>query len=168
MGYFYLVGSMKGSFALFCMVSEDLHKLVEDCSAVYSAHVIDITIRGSHHRSIIEIFVDAENGITSELCSGISRDVAEQLDARDLIKGSYELVVSSPGIDRPLKFPWQYKKHIGRKLELKIQREDVSRLYSGKLLNVNDEGVTLQVGKAGEEIAVSFSSIQQVIVKSPW
>lgn len=150
------------------MVSEDIHKLVEECSAAYSAHVIDITIRGSHHRSIVEIFVDAESGITSDLCSGISRDVAEQLDARDLIKGSYELVVSSPGIDRSLKFPWQYKKHIGRKLELKVQKEDANQLYSGKLLNVNDEGVTLQLEKVREELTISFPSIQQAIVKSPW
>ena len=150
------------------MVSEDLHKLVEECSAVYSAHVIDVNIRGSQHRSIVEIFVDAENGMTTEVCSEISRAVAEQIEARDLIKNSYELVVSSPGIDRPLKFPWQYKKHVGRKLELTVQKEDASKLHSGKLLNVNDKGVTLQVGKTGEEVAISFPSIQHAIVKSPW
>ncbi|MEO8169115.1 MAG: hypothetical protein ABI623_12760 [bacterium] len=150
------------------MVSEELHKLVEESSAVYAAHVIDIAIRGSHHRSIIEIFIDSESVVTSDLCSGISRKIAEQIDLQELIKGSYELVVSSPGIDRPLKFPWQYKKHLGRKLELKVEKDGISESHSGKLSHVNDEGVTLQIGKSGEEITCSFTSIQQGIVKSPW
>ncbi len=150
------------------MVSEEVLKLIEDCVVKHSAHVIDVTIRGSQHKSIVEIFVDADAGVTSDLCSTISRDVAEVFDARDIVKGSYQLVVSSPGIDRPLKFPWQYKKHIGRKLVLKVRSESGLQEQIGKLLSVEDEAAWLEVGKGNEQLQIRFDAIHEAVVKAPW
>lgn len=150
------------------MVNEEIYGLVEDCAARHSAHTIDVTVRGSQHKAIVEIFVDAEAGVTSELCSAISRDVADVLDARDFINGSYELVVSSPGIDRPLKFPWQYKKHVGRKLTVKVHSDVGVQDQAGKLVSVDDDGVMLKAGKGNEQVRIRFDAIQEAIVTAPW
>lgn len=150
------------------MLSEEVYRLVEDCASKRSAHLIDIAIRGSQHKSIVEVYVDAETGVTSDLCSAISRDIADMLDARDLIKGSYELVVSSPGIDKPLKFPWQFKKHCGRKLTMKVRGESGLQEQVGKIVSVEDEGLTLEAGKGNEQFHIRFDAIQEAIVKAPW
>ena len=148
------------------MVSEEILKLIDECVAKHSAHTIDVTVRGSQHKSTVEIFVDAEAGVTSDLCSTISRDIADMFDARELFKAQYQLEVSSPGIERPLKFPWQYKKHIGRKLDVTVRVENGSEVQTGKLFSVTDEGVTLETSKGPAQIR--FDAIQQAIVKVPW
>ena len=106
------------------MVNEEVLKTVETCAANHAAHVVDIAVRGSRAKTIVDIFVDAEPGVTTDLCSDISREVADAFEKKDLIKGAYELVVSSPGIERPLRFSWQYKKHIGRKFVMKVRNAE--------------------------------------------
>lgn len=144
------------------MVYEDVLSLAEECSTKHSAHVVDITVRGSQHKTVLEIFVDAESGVTTELCSGISRELGLLLDERNIVKGSYQLVVSSPGIDRGLKFPWQYKKHVGRKLKLKT----ATGLHTGKLVATHDEELVMEIEK--EAVPFRFDAIQEATVQAPW
>ncbi|MCW5896990.1 MAG: hypothetical protein KIT50_15460 [Bacteroidetes bacterium] len=144
------------------MVQENVLKLAEECSAKHSAHVVDVSVRGSQQKPVLEIFVDAENGVTTELCSEISRALSVLLDERNIVRGSYQLVVSSPGIDRGLKFPWQYKKHIGRKMRLKTATGE----HIGKLAATNDEGLILEIEK--EEVPFRFDAVQEAIVQAPW
>ncbi len=147
------------------MISEEILQAIESCASRQEAHVIDVNIRGSKNKSIVEIFVDAKGNVTSEVCSGISRDVAEFFDLRDAIKGPYQLIVSSPGIDRPLKFAWQYAKHVGRNFVVTLQ---TGQKHEGKLVGVEDESVTLEEGKQHEHIQVRFDAIHEAKVKAPW
>ncbi|MDL1893086.1 hypothetical protein FBQ87_09385 [Sphingobacteriales bacterium CHB3] len=144
------------------MIYEDVLRLAEECAAKHSAHVVDVSVRGSQHKTVLEIFVDAESGVTTELCSGISRELGVLLDERNIVKGSYQLVVSSPGIDRGLKFPWQYKKHVGRKLRLRT----AAGLHTGKLVATNDEELVMEIEK--EAVPFRFDAIQEATVQAPW
>ncbi|MBI5474160.1 MAG: ribosome maturation factor RimP [Ignavibacteriae bacterium] len=145
------------------MFSETVLSELEAIATRQGAHVIDTSIRGSKNRSIIEIFVDAEGSVTSELCSEISRDAAKLFEERDIITGAYDLVVSSPGIDRPLKFPWQYKKHVGRKLSVTLTSEGKNE---GKLVAADEDEITLDVG--GAQMRIRFDAIREATVKAPW
>ncbi len=148
------------------MVSKDLFPMVEPCCKSHGAHLIDIVLRGKQSRPIVEIFVDAEVGVTSDVCSAISRDVGKELDVRDSFPESYTLIVSSPGIERPLRFAWQYRKHIGRKLALKVKTDQGTQDVAGKLADVNDESVVLQIGS--ESLLIRFDVIENAVVKAPW
>jgi ribosome maturation factor RimP len=154
---------ISGSFR---MVREDVMRLAEGCAARHSAHVVDVAIRGSGHKAVVEVYVDAEVSVTTELCAAISREVAQALDAQNIISGSYQLVVSSPGIDRPLRFPWQYHKHIGRKLMVRSIKEGVRRQVAGKLLSTNDAGLVMESGT--ERTTVLFSDIEEAKVIAAW
>ena len=147
------------------MISEEILQAIESCASRQEAHIIDVSLRGSKNRSIVEIFVDAKGNVTSEVCSGISRDVAELFDQRDVIKGPYELVVSSPGIDRPLKFAWQYCKHVGRVFSVTLE---TGEKHEGRLVSVADEGVTIEKGKEHERMQFRFDAIHEAKVKAPW
>jgi ribosome maturation factor RimP len=169
MGYFCLAGTPRSPvFSTFLGMNDEIKKLAEECARKHSAHVIDVTIRGSRQKSIVEIFVDAEAGVTSDLCSTISRDVSEMLDVREMFKGSYQLVVSSPGIERPLKFSWQYGKHIGRTFLVKRIGKDTTEEQIGKLLAVGNETVTLEAAKGHEQVQIRFDEILEAIVRVPW
>lgn len=113
----------------------------------------------------MEIFIDAESGVTSDICSAVSRDVAEQLDARNILHGAYELVVSSPGIDRPLKFGWQYRKHVGRKLSVATHAEPARRIL-GMLVAAGENVFTIEAG--AERLDIRFEEVREAVVQSPW
>lgn len=148
------------------MINKDLVPLVEPHCAAHGAHVIEIVLRGKQARPVVEIFVDAEAGVTSEMCSAISREVGGSLDARDWFPESYTLIVSSPGIERPLKFAWQYRKHVGRKLVVKVRTEDGAQEITGTLTAALDDTIIVRVGADTRTIA--HDTIEEAVVKAPW
>ena len=144
------------------MVSEEIRLLLEQCASSFGAHVVDLQFRGEDGTRIIEAFVDSEQGVTTDLCSRISSKAVAAMDATSAL--AYRLVVSSPGASRSLLFPWQYRKHIGRTLE--VQQAEAGESLQGKLLAVDDQGIILR-SKHGE-IAVPFPSVRDAHVLLPW
>ncbi len=125
---------------------EDLINKLEDLLAAKFAEadfadcfLLEIKVQPSNR---IEVFLDSDTGITLEKCTRISRYLEHHLDEAGWAGTHYVLEVSSPGVSRPLSLPRQYPKHVGRWLELRL--EGGERL-EGKLLEVDDEGVTLEV-----------------------
>lgn len=66
----------------------------------------------------IEVFLDTDTGIGIDQCAAISRQLEKHLDESGLVPENYVLEVSSPGMSNPLKVPRQFKKRIGRVLEI--------------------------------------------------
>ena len=89
----------------------------------------------------IEVFADSDTGITIEECAIISRLVESHLDGSGLVPDNYILESSSPGMTNALKVPRQYKKRIGRILE--IEKNDGSHVEA-KLLEATDEQIKIQ------------------------
>ena len=50
----------------------------------------------------LRVYIDQDNGITFDDCVAVSHQISGVLDVEDPIHGSYDLEVSSPGLDRPL------------------------------------------------------------------
>jgi ribosome maturation factor RimP len=88
----------------------------------------------------ISVFIDGDEGVNIEACRKLSRHLSEKLDALDYGDTAYYLEVSSPGVDRPLVEPRQYKKHIGRELMVKLVSQTE---LLGKLDTVTETGITL-------------------------
>ena len=120
----------------------------------------------------LQIFIDSDSNIDFTKCRKISRYLEEYIDENNWLGEKYILEVSSPGIDRPLKFPRQYKKNIGRRLEvLTVEDEKVS----GTLLETTEEGIVLEYKvrikegkKKRTEIVqqtIAFENIRKAIIK---
>jgi len=105
-------------------------------------------------------------GVTLDECMAVSRFLESRFD-RNI--EDFELEVSSPGLDRPLKLPVQFEKNIGRLLD--VVKTDGIRL-TGKLLGINadiielETEVTVKDSKTGrkkkelKQIAVEFEKIK--------
>lgn len=63
---------------------------------------------------LLRVFIEKEGGVTIDDCESVSREVEAVLDVEDPIPSSYVLEVSSPGLDRPLRNPEDFKKYSGR------------------------------------------------------
>lgn len=93
-----------------------------------------------HSNGKLEVLVDGDEGISIQDCAAISRHVGFRLEEDDAIPHAYRLEVSSPGIDRPLSLVRQYRKNIGRTIEV-LQQEEPAK--TGKLQDVTDESITI-------------------------
>ena len=80
-------------------------------------YIVDLVVSPSNH---IGVFIDGDEGVSLDTCTQISRILESVLDEEPTLGGIYELEVSSPGVSRPLRFPRQYLKHIGRTLRIKL------------------------------------------------
>ncbi len=125
-----------------------LDKLGED-----GVFVVDLSVSTSNK---ISVTLDSENGIPISYCIDISRLIEHNLD-RD--NEDFALEVSTAGLDQPLKLLRQYRKNIGRQVEV-MTNEDVKLI--GKLISVDDEGFTVETeekvkieGKKKKELKIT-------------
>lgn len=88
----------------------------------------------------LQIFLDSDSNMDFTKCRKISRYLEEHIDENQWLGEKYILEVSSPG-DRPLKFPRQYKKNIGRTVEVLTNEEEK---VNGVIVEVNDEGIVVE------------------------
>jgi ribosome maturation factor RimP len=90
----------------------------------------------------IKVFLDADDGITIEKCTSINKALYKYIEESELFPdGNFSLEVSSPGVDEPLKLFRQYKKNIGRRIE--VLMNDGTKA-EGKLLNINDDEIVIE------------------------
>ena len=104
--------------------------------------LVEVRIKPTNN---FKIFIDGDQGVTIEKCVQINRALYKKLEELGLFpNGDFSLEVSSPGLDEPLKLLRQYKKNIGRQVELILQ--DGSK-KEGRLMEVSEDGVIVEETK---------------------
>ncbi len=92
----------------------------------------------------LRAYIDKEGGITVDDCEIVSRALGDLLDEKDFIEESYILEVSSPGLGRPLKKEKDYKRSIGKELEIRLYKAvNKQKEFYGILESYDDTSVTI-------------------------
>ena len=93
----------------------------------------------------IKIFIDSDAGVSIDKCVSYNRALYKKIEESGMFPaGDFSLEVSSPGLDEPLKLKRQYRKNIGRNVEVTLL-DGIQK--TGKLLDINDEGITIEESK---------------------
>ena len=118
----------------------------------------------------ITVILDGDNGVSLQDCLDASRAIEFNMD-RD--EHDFSMEVMSAGLSEPLKSPRQYRKNIGRSLELLMN--DASEI-EGELFKVEEDSITLvlkyrkpkDIGKGKmdvvEEREIPYSDIKKALV----
>jgi ribosome maturation factor RimP len=126
---------------LFVKPVSDRESWLSDTLAGLGYELVDVeTNRGG----LLRIFIDAPQGIGVEDCARVSNHLSRALAVEGI---DYErLEVSSPGLDRPLKRPEDFRRFAGQlaSVRLKLPREG-RRRYEGRLQGLEDGEVVLEV-----------------------
>lgn len=156
-----------------------IHEAIETICRSHNVHLLEIQVRGSSHRRVVEVFVDNEKGIGLDECGTLNALIGDLLDESEVFPASYRLEVSSPGIDRPLTEQWQFSKNIGRLLD--VTTRDGATL-TGRLVNVQESAIVLDIdgrrkkapaksaagGAESEELELALEELEQAIVRIEW
>ena len=104
--------------------------------------LVEIKIKPTNN---IKVFIDSDSGLPIERCIKVNRALYKQMEELAMFPdGDFSLEVSSPGLDEPLKLFRQYKKNIGRNVEI-ITKEGQQK--EGKLIKVTEDGIIVEETK---------------------
>ncbi len=68
------------------MATSELESLVEDCISKLGVHLIDIVIKGDGNGKVVEMFIDSEKGVTTEICSEVSREIGGMIESSGVVQ----------------------------------------------------------------------------------
>ena len=103
------------------------------------------------------VYFDGEKDISADDCASVSREIDSYLKDLLVKHPDFRLDVSSPGIDRPLKFLKQYPKHVNRKFEISYRSGKEIKKLNGKLASI--EGDYLTFISNNKEVIINFNNI---------
>ena len=111
---------------------------------------------------VLRLFIDKPGGrVGLDECSQVSRAVDTVLDVEDIVPHEYNLEVSSPGLNRPLKKPSHYERVKGQKIKVKTFGpigEPPRKNFTGTLTEVAADAIAVDVEGAGS-FRISFKDI---------
>ncbi len=88
-------------------------------------------------------------GVSLDDCANLSHAVSAALDVEDPIAGGYDLEVSSPGLDRPLRTPEHFERFKGKRVRVKtygpLAECGGRKTFIGKLIGFADNKVAVDV-----------------------
>lgn len=109
-----------------------------------SFELVDIEYVKEGGNYYLRAYIDKEGGITVDDCEVVSRALGDLLDEKDFIEESYILEVSSPGLGRPLKKEKDYKRSLGKELEIRLYKAvDKQKEFYGILVSYDASTVTI-------------------------
>jgi ribosome maturation factor RimP len=115
---------------------------------------------------LLRVYIDHAEGISVDDCGAVSGQVSAILDIEEPIRGDYILEVSSPGIERPLFVPEQYRQYLNAPIKVRLHwPEHGRRNYRGILRAVSETFIVVEV--EGSHYTIPLNSIARARLVEP-
>jgi ribosome maturation factor RimP len=136
--------------------------------------IVEVELKGSGRNQLVRIVIDKPGGVTHADCETVSHGMSAVLDAEDLIPDSYQLEVSSPGVERKLK-KWQdWERFLGQKAKVVLKQPVAGDLkyFDGVISQAAvDPGgariVTVELAD-GRQITFPLEEVDRAHLKFEW
>lgn len=144
-------------------IEDDVERLVTD----FGYELVQIKYGGGAGGRSLVIMIDSEAGVSVDDCSNMSRRLSMLLDTLDPIPGSYTLIVSSPGLDRPLTRDEDFERFAGEVAALRYTTADgVRRTDTGVLRGIEGQDVVIDVD--GEIVRIPLAEVEEANLVYDW
>jgi len=100
--------------------------------------------QSGHSGRTLRISIDRIEPITIEDCERVSRIAGPLIDHSNYIDGPYDLEVSSPGAERPLRSHGDYERFNGKRVNVRYRTGDAETIVEGQLVAVDRAGIAVQ------------------------
>lgn len=129
---------------------EKLRTLAESSAAANGLGLFDLETRLSGRRWWIRVTLDREGGaVTLADCESVSRHLSVLLDVEDVVPHAFDLEVSSPGVERPLRGSKDFERFRGQKARVVLGGGGplAGMALEGEIAGVEGEEVVMMVGE---------------------
>ena len=152
-----------GPAALFLLVGsgpqpDRLRELFLPTLTFLGYELYDLRLTGAAGRPTLQVAIDRPEGVTLDDCERVSKSLSALLDQADPLPSRYDLEVSSPGAERPLRNLEEYRRFLGKRANIRYRVGDGEQVAEGRLAAVSDKTVELQL-RNSKSVSVSFPDI---------
>ncbi len=124
----------------------------------------DLNIVNYPDISRVEVFIVSENEIDIELTSRLNKQFQRLLENIGIEKGSYEMIVSSPGIERKLKTKRHFELALGQLVKIKLYEPiDQQYVLEGLVGSTSEKNVNLIINSV--DVIINFSNIKSAKIE---
>ncbi len=99
-------------------MESEIESLLRPITDELGLDILRVSLGGGGRSQMLKVIVDQAGGVGADALARVSRGLALQMDAEDLIKGAYRLEVTSPGLDWPLQSEADFTRHQGEWLKV--------------------------------------------------
>ena len=149
-------------------VIEQIEKLVQPLLEDLGCELVDLEYQREQRGWILRFFLDKEGGINLDDCAVASREISSLLDVENIINTAYNLEVSSPGIERPLKKAQDFKRFTGQLAKIKtmdvIDPDNTGRsrkTFIGTLSGIEGDELLLTLKNTTDAIRIPLQQIDK-------
>ena len=133
--------------------------LSEENLELYDLNIVDYP-----SISRVEVYIVSDNEIDIDLTSRLNKQFQRLLENMGIEKGSYEMIVSSPGIERKLKTSRHFELARGELVKIKLFEPVVDQyVLEGYIESFNEQDIKLIVNSV--EVVIKFSNIKSAKVE---
>ncbi len=146
----------------------DLVKPVaEKAAGELGFELFDLRVVRSGRRFSVIVTIDrSEGNVTVSDCEQYSRALDVELDKQEEITAPYDLVVQSPGAERPLRSIEDFKRFSGSYAKLVLKKPVDNRSFMvGKIESVEDGNISITEEDSSKVYSVSFSNLKRANLK---
>ncbi len=132
------------------LMEDILREKIEPLIEEEGVEMVELEFFEAGSASVLRIYVDKVGGVTVRECADLSKRIGDLLEIENLIPHRYVLEVSSPGLDRPLTTPADFKRKIGERVKIFLKEEvDGKKELRGKIKGLEGENLLLLVESSG-------------------
>jgi len=125
---------------------QNITDVIEPLLQAQGFEIVELQLRQRKGSWLVRVFVDVEGGISLDDCRTLSLEIGQVLDAEDLIPESYVLEVSSPGLDRPLRTPRDFRRQCHHMVTIFLRIPLLGKTqYTGRVATVADSHLVLHL-----------------------
>lgn len=131
----------------------------------HGLELVDLEWRAHGPRGVLRVFVDKPGGVALTDIERVSREVGDILDVADLISERYDLEVSSPGLDRPLRKEREYRWARGKRVRCWLaDGEEIA----GRLVDVADDRLVVETEDGAQDLPREDVRKARLEADVPW
>ena len=109
---------------------------------------------------VLRLYIDKDGGVNVDDCSIVSRQISALIDVEEPVSGKFNLEVSSPGSDRPLRRLQDFQRFIGALVKIKtVMPLEGQRNFKGRMLEANEDRLVIETDE--EELSLPMSAIDK-------
>ena len=140
----------------------EMKKIAQIVENYLSSDLILMDISENTRNNFIRVVIDAERPVTLEDTTNLSKKLRndDELDIR--FPEGFRLEVTTPGLDKTLESPFQFRKNIDRKLNINFSNGDCTQTVTGRLIDANDTCVYIR--DSGQDFNLRYDQINSAKV----
>jgi ribosome maturation factor RimP len=139
-----------------------MNKITQIVENYLSSDLILMDISENTRSNFIRVVIDAERPVTLDDTTNLSKKLRndDELDIR--FPEGFRLEVTTPGLDKTLESPFQFRKNIDRKLKINFSNGDGTQTITGTLIDANDTCVYIR--DSGQDFNLRYDQINSAKV----